>query len=164
MGCNVLAVELGQAVVSSRSLPAISEVANKLRTIGFDLLSTRKTKLVERIKILLIYDIYYQSCQVTLSQVQNYLELATHQNYQYLDTQFYSVYQISIKDYWDKLRFERAKELLSYNEKAPDEIARELGYATEDDLELTFKQNLHLSISEYIQSENNYRSPLNKLP
>ncbi|MFH5886011.1 hypothetical protein ACG2F4_17015 [Halalkalibaculum sp. DA3122] len=54
MGCVVLAVELGQAVVRSTNLPALSEIATKLRTMGFDLLSTPKTRLVERIKILLI--------------------------------------------------------------------------------------------------------------
>lgn len=161
MGCVVLAVELGQAVVRSKSLPAMSEISQKLRTMGFNLLSTPKAKLVERIKILLIYNIYFQSSRIPSSQ--NYLELATHQNYQYLNSQFYSVYQTSIKQYWDILRFERAKELLSYNEKAPEGIARELGYLARMELETNFKRTLNLSVLEFIQSEDKCRLPLDKL-
>ncbi|WP_441000494.1 helix-turn-helix domain-containing protein [Fodinibius sp. SL11] len=160
MGCVVLAVELGQAVVRLSSLPALS---SKLRTMGFDLLTTPKTKLVERIKILLIYNIYFQSRGVTSSHLQSYLEFATHQHYQYLNSQFYSVCQISIKQYWDILRFERAKELLSYNEKAPEEITRQLGYLSSRDLEDTFKKRLNLSIEEFIYHKDNYRLPLDKL-
>ena len=163
MGCVVLAVELGQAVVRSTILPALSEIAIKLRTMGFDLISTPKAKLVERIKILLIYNIYFQSRRVTSSHLQNYLELATHQDYQYLDSQFYSVYQTSIKRYWDILRFERAKELLSYNEKVPEEIAQELGYLTRREMELNFQRTLNLSVKEFIQSEDKYRLPLDNL-
>lgn len=163
VGCLVLTVELGQAVVSSKSLPPLSEITTKLRTLGFDLLSTQESKLVERIKNLLIYNIYYQSCQVKFLHLKSYLELATHQNYQHLEMQFYSVYQTSIKQYWDMLRFERAKELLSYHEKAPGEIARKLDYASETALDIQFKRNLHLSIAEYVQSEDTYRLSLNKL-
>ena len=163
MGCVVLAVELGQAVVRLSSLPALSEIASKLRTMGFDLLTTPKTKLVERIKILLIYNIYFQSRGVTSSHLQSYLEFATHQHYQYLNSQFYSVCQTSIKQYWDILRFERAKELLSYNEKAPEEITRQLGYLSSRDLEDTFKKRLNLSIEEFIYHKDNYRLPLDKL-
>ncbi len=163
MGCVVLAVELGQAVVRLSSLPALSEIASKLRTMGFDLLTTPKTKLVERIKILLIYNIYFQSRGVTSSHLQNYLELATNLDYQHLNSQFYSIYQTSIKQYWDILRFERAKELLSYNEKAPEEITRQLGYLSSRDLEDTFKKRLNLSIEEFIYHKDNYRLPLDKL-
>lgn len=163
MGCIVLAVELGQAVVRSTNLPACSEITIKLRTMGFDLLSTTKAKLVERIKILLIYNIYFQSGEVTSFHLQNYLELATLLNYQHLNAQFYSVCQTSIKQYWDTLRFERAKELLSYNEKAPEEIARELGYQTRREMELNFQRTLNLSVKEFIQSEDKCRLPLDKL-
>lgn len=163
MGCIVIAVELGQAVVSTKSLPALSLISTKLRSLEFDLLYTPTSKLVERIKTLLINDMYYQSCQVNLPYLQNYLELATHHNYQYLETQFYSVYQISIKQYWERLRFERAKELLSYNEKTSEEITQELGYLSRRELETEFEQTLGLSVTEFIQSETNFRLSLDKL-
>ena len=163
MGCVVLAVELGQVVIKSTNIPVLSEIATKLRSTGFDLISTPKAKLVERIKILLIYNIYFQSSRVKSSHLQNYLELATHQHYQYLNAQFYSVCRTSIKQYWDMLRFERAKELLSYNEKAPEEITRQLGYLSSRDLEDTFKKRLNLSIEEFIYHKDNYRLPLDKL-
>ncbi|MCW9709201.1 hypothetical protein [Fodinibius salsisoli] len=163
MGCVVLAVELGQVVIKSTNIPVLPEIASKLRTMGFDLLSTPKAKLVERIKILLIYNIYFQSRGVTSSHLQNYLELATNLDYQLLNSQFNSIYKISIKKYWDILRFERAKELLSYNEKAPEEITRQLGYLSSRDLEDTFKKRLNLSIEEFIYHKDNYRLPLDKL-
>lgn len=163
MGCTIVAVELGQAVVRSASLPALSEISTKLRLLGFDLLFTSKSKIVERVKTLLIYDVYHQCCQVTPSNLQNYLELATHRDYQYLNSQFYSGYKISIKQYWDMLRLEKAKELLSYNEKAPEEIALLLGYHSKRELETIFYQTLNLSVIEFIRSEENYRLPIDKL-
>lgn len=162
-GCSVIAVKLGKAIIKACSKKTLSKLSYELKHIGFELLVKRNEQQAEQIKNQLIYAIYYQHYTLKLSTLQDYFEQKTNQKYQYLDNQFKSSFGVSIINYFKSLRFERAKELISYQEQSAKEIARCLGYTSLKQLNSDFKQRLNLTVTEFFTSENKHRLPLNKL-
>jgi AraC-like DNA-binding protein len=163
LGTTVLAVSLGQVVVKSDNLPSKVKIDASLQEFGFELLKSKKARQVERIKVLLIHLIYYQKYPVNKSLITKYLELATHNSYEELDALFIPACGCTIIEYVNLLKFERAKELISYNEHSIQEISQRLGYSTSEDLSLEFKRKLNLTITEFIYSKDQHRISIDSL-
>lgn len=161
--CHVLAVELGQVVIQSRFKPDRQQIEERLVKNGFELITTANAQRVERIKALLIH-LFYWSEKISWPVFwPGYLEMDMRTEFKYLDQLFFSECGYTIGNYVDLLRFERAKELVSYCSLSTQHIADQLGYGDPELLSLEFGKKLNLTLDDFKKSPNKYRVPLDKL-
>lgn len=159
LGYRVSGVELGRATVEGETLN-LETIAGALEAQGFELLTDRTAKLVNRVKTLVI-DLIQSgavgSLRVTLS---DYLAEQTGLDYSHLSHVFSQAEHLTIERYWILQRVEKAKELLSYGELPIQEIARQLGYSSPAYLSNQFKQLTGLTPAAYRDQTNADRNPL----
>ena len=147
------------------SLPsnALSLLSNDLEELGFSILSDKKSKLIESIKnscldYLKHFDI---SNKITLSQ---HISDAVKLEYNYLSHLFSVIEGVTIEQHFIKLRVEKVKELLVYDELALGEIAFQLGFSSVAHLSGQFKKITGLTPSYFRTVKNQkLRYSLDKL-
>lgn len=160
---SVLTVELGKVVIKSRNPVADKQLNVRLEEQGFQLLDSTQECLVERVKVLLIDLLYWNESINWPVNLKELLEAGTQTRFEELESIFYSESGCTIQEYFDLLRFERAKELVSYHQHGLQNIAEALGYEDCERLELEFRQRLNMDLSAFIASKNKYRLPLDSL-
>lgn len=163
LGCVVLLVELGRAVVISGEILDQQEIEKQLKKHGFELLHSKNDRLVESVKVLLINLIYWSKEIHWPLALDEYIEGSLQTNFNEMDDLFYSTYRCTIQEYFNLLRFERAKELISSQKLSSQHIAKQLGYGNRQKLSHEFRQRLGLDLDGFIASENNYRISLDAL-
>lgn len=142
---------------------ALSLLSNDLEELGFSILSDKKSKLIESIKnscldYLKHFDI---SNKITLSQ---HISDAVKLEYNYLSHLFSVIEGVTIEQHFIKLRVEKVKELLVYDELALGEIAFQLGYSSVAHLSGQFKKITGLTPSYFRTVKNQkLRYSLDKL-
>ena len=142
---------------------ALSLLSNDLEELGFSILSDKKSKLIESIKnscldYLKHFDI---SNKITLSQ---HISDAVKLEYNYLSHLFSVIEGVTIEQHFIKLRVEKVKELLVYDELALGEIAFQLGYSSVARLSGQFKKITGLTPSYFRTVKNQkLRYSLDKL-
>lgn len=147
------------------SLPsnALSLLSNDLEELGFSILSDKKSKLIESIKnSCLDYLKYFDiSNKITLSQ---HISDTVKLEYNYLSHLFSVIEGVTIEQHFIKLRVEKVKELLVYDELALGEIAFQLGYSSVAHLSGQFKKITGLTPSYFRTLKNQkLRYSLDKL-
>jgi AraC-like DNA-binding protein len=147
------------------SLPsnALSLLSNDLEELGFSILSDKKSKLIESIKnSCLDYLKYFDiSNKITLSQ---HISDTVKLEYNYLSHLFSVIEGVTIEQHFIKLRVEKVKELLVYDELALGEIAFQLGYSSVAHLSGQFKKITGLTPSYFRALKNQkLRYSLDKL-
>lgn len=153
-------VQLGSAMIArSYSSAAVSDI---LSNLGFELLTTNEHKVVENVKTLLIklIDDYHQIGNQNLS---TWLSAKTHKDYHYLSHLFSEMEGITIERYFIKLRIEKVKELLVYNELNLKEIAYQLGFSSTAHLSTQFKKELGITTSHFKNLGNTKRKFLDNI-
>lgn len=142
---------------------ALSLLSNDLEELGFSILSDKKSKLIESIKnscldYLKHFDI---SNKITLSQ---HISDAVKLEYNYLSHLFSVIEGVTIEQHFIKLRVEKVKELLVYDELALGEIAFQLGFSSVAHLSGQFKKITGLTPSYFRTVKNQkLRYSLDKL-
>ena len=142
---------------------SLSLLSNDLEELGFSILSDKKSKLIESIKsscldYLKHFDI---SNKITLSQ---HISDAVKLEYNYLSHLFSVIEGVTIEQHFIKLRVEKVKELLVYDELALGEIAFQLGYSSVAHLSGQFKKITGLTPSYFRTVKNQkLRYSLDKL-
>ena len=138
-------------------------LANKLHNLGFSLLSDKTSKLIENIK-LSCFDFLNQLESTPKTTLSKHITATNHLEYNYLSNIFSVVEGITIEQYFIRLRIEKVKELLVYDEISIAEIAYQLGYSSVAHLSGQFKKVTGLTPS-YFRSlkDEKLRSPLDKL-
>lgn len=147
------------------SLPsnALSLLSNDLEELGFSILSDKKSKLIESIKnscldYLKHFDVLNR---ITLSQ---HISDTVNLEYNYLSHLFSVIEGVTIEQHFIKLRVEKVKELLVYDELALGEIAFQLGYSSVAHLSGQFKKITGLTPSYFRTVKNQkLRYSLDKL-
>jgi AraC-like DNA-binding protein len=140
----------------------IKKLDTLLKKEGFELIESKKIRLIEKIKLL----------------VQNYLNNITEQkkiklsafitsqvayDYTYLSHLFSSVEGITIEQYFILLRIEKVKELIVYNQQNLSEIAYITGFSSVHHLSSQFKKVTGLSPGYFKKMGINKRRLLDKL-
>lgn len=162
--CVIKRIEWEKAAFhcTSRNLN-LEMVSKELNDSGFKLLFDTKEIVAEQIKLFFIHHIYLDDKNLVLDDVQYILSANQHRNYKKLDALFKYINGYSIFMYIEKLRFERAKELVSYQELSIDTIAKKLGYTSLDELSICFVKMLKCSLDEFLKVPSNYRVALDLL-
>lgn len=156
-------ISLGEAVLQQ---PLSTEesllVEQEFGRVGFELIADKNERLVNRIKSILIKDIYneedinHRNLSILLTE-----QLAF--DYSYLSSIFSQVEGKSIQTYQNNLKMERIKELLEYIEKSISEIADKLGFGSAAYLSTSFKKATGLTPSKYRMNHIKGRNTLNSL-
>jgi YesN/AraC family two-component response regulator len=165
LGLNIKNISLGEVVTETRIdenlLPKIKTV---LMENGFELIESKRAKLVEKIKNIVISKI--QDDNSTIIKRISYsaiIEKEAGYDYTYLSSLFSSVEGITIEHFIILQKIERAKELLKYGELTLSEIAYKLGYSSVQHLSNQFRKVTGLSASSFRNLTINLRKPLDKL-
>ena len=127
----------------------VQELLNEqLEAYGFELLNSKKSKIVEEIKRLSIEFIQKKN-ELESKTLSSYLtkKLPHHRNV--LSQLFSSVEGITIEQYFIKQRIEKVKELLVYDELSLSEIAYQLDYSSVAHLSRQFKKITGLTPSYF---------------
>jgi len=165
LGLNVKNIILGEVVIDTPDERIdMTKIKSVLEENGFELLDDRQTKLIEKIKILII-ELIHHNKERDLSGINfsEYLSNNINLSYQYLSTLFSSTEGITIEKFIINQKIEKVKEMLIYDELTLSEISYQLGYSSVQHLSSQFKKITGLSPTEFKHLKNKSRIPIDKL-
>lgn len=162
LGIDYSNVELGEiSTKGDISQEKISALRHELNTLGFELLDDRKSSIVSQIKSAIVKFVHGDDEKnIKLSAL---LSDKLGMDYNYLSSIFSSVEGITIEKYVILQRVERVKELLAYDELSVNEISGTLGYSSVQHLSQQFKKVTGLTPSQFKQSSEVSRKPLDEV-
>ena len=135
------------------------QLSDRLQAEGFELIDDKKTRVIERIKRLIIERVAGDLDEET-DNLSTFLSAQLHLDYPYISSLFSSVEGITIEKYYIAQKIEKAKELLVYGELSLSEIAYRLGYSSVQHLSNQFKKVTGLTPSHFKEIGAQRRKPL----
>jgi AraC-like DNA-binding protein len=129
-----------------------SDLKNLSETLidnGFEILNSRESKLIERVKQTVIGVLHEQSIELSNENYSNLISRELGCNYSYISKLFSQTEGQTIEHYIIKQKIERTKELLTYGELTLSEIANDLNYSSSQHLSRQFKQTTGMTPSEF---------------
>ncbi len=163
LGISYQRVELGTVELSGNfSDNQKSKLAASLESLGFELLSSAESKLINDIKTFIINKVHYSKQHTTIN-LSKELSALLHKDYSVLSKAFSRKEGITIEQFLITQRIEKVKELLSYNEMTISEIADVLGYSSVSHLSGQFKKMTGMSASVFRKLPHKPRITLDKL-
>ncbi len=130
-----------------------------LKKAGLELMSNKKSILVEKIKIAIIELVHYHDEQIKVN-LSDYLNDKFRYDYTYLASLFVEVKGITIEKFFLKHKIERVKELIVYDELNLSEIAFMMHYSSVAHLSNQFKKITGLSPSYFKKLKDKRRDTL----
>ncbi|MDP4208195.1 MAG: helix-turn-helix transcriptional regulator [Bacteroidota bacterium] len=149
LGLHYTSVELGEADIKEDISSEQQERLNiALNKAGLELMTDKKSVLVEKIKTIIIEQIHYtdEPIKVNLS---DYLSEKLNHNYTYLANLFSEVKGTTIEKFYLAHKIEKVKELLVYDDLNLSEIAWKLHYSSVAHLSNQFKKMTGLTPSHF---------------
>lgn len=141
-------VDLGDVYGELLDPLLLEQLEAKLESYGFELLSSKKSRLIEKIKSLCI-EYVQRSIDLERVKLSSYISDRLPHEYNYLSQLFSSVEGTTIEHFYIRQRIEKVKELLVYNELSLGEIAYQLGYSSVAHLSGQFKKVTGLTPSYF---------------
>lgn len=163
LGLHPVNMTLGEVALREEKLTSeqLMQVQEALNAVGFELIDDKKSKLIERIKTLVVELVHYaEPLNIKHSA---YLSEKLNYDYSYLSKLFSEVEGITIEHYTIMQRIERVKELLIYDELSLSEIADKLGYSSVAHLSAQFKKVTGLTPTFYKNKGIHQRKPLDTI-
>lgn len=151
---HCLTVELGEAEIKENlDEEKYNQLKQALLHFGLELMETKKSKLIEKIKNIVVEMIHY-SDEPPKQTFSSYLSEKLDYDYHYLSNLFSEVKGTTIEQYIIAHKIERAKELLVYEELSLTEIAHKLHYSSVAHLSNQFKKVTGLTPSFFKKTKN----------
>ena len=164
LGYTVDNIELGEVKLKERvDEEGMGKIRDVLRESGFEMIDDRKSRLINRIKTLIIEYIHHDREKPGHMNLSRFLSLEVDYDYSYLSNLFSSVEGITIEKYMIEQKVEKVKELLVYDELSLGEISFRLGYSSVQHLSLQFKKVTGLTPSHFRQIRDKKRKPLDQV-
>lgn len=162
-GADVMSVELGEVELKEELRKDTSlMIESKLKDYGFEVIDSKKARLIENIKLTIIDFVRKQAAEESL-KLSVILSNKLHYEYTYLSNLFTEVEGKTIEQFHILQRIERAKELLVYDELNLNEIAYQLGYKSPAHLSTQFKKITGLTPTHFRHIRANKRISLGNL-
>lgn len=159
---HVQKIELGELQLTEPVDEAAHErLVSVVRNNGFDIINDESSRIVERIKHLIIQRV--RSGEPLEENLSDYLSDHINKDYQQLSRLFSGVEGKSIERYFILQKIERAKELIVYGEKTLSEIALELDYSSQQHFSRQFKKETGLSPSHFKEVRKNKRISIDQI-
>lgn len=163
LGIDPLTVELGEVTLEQELTPEQKlKVEAVLSEVGFELIDDKKSKLIERIKTLIIELVQHQNNDLKIN-LSDYLGQKLGQDYNYISGLFSEVEGTTIEKYFIAQKIEKVKELLVYGELTTSEIAHKLNYSSVAYLSNQFKKVTGLSPSHFKEIGEQKRKSLDQV-
>jgi AraC family transcriptional regulator len=156
-------VSLGEAHILGTMPPDISRLSAALEAEGFEVMQDREQQLAESIKYTLIDYLEHYQTQYAPVTTSVFLSEKLCLPYQQLSKAFSRQENTTVEKYFIRLKIEKVKELLSYNELTLSEIAYQLKYSSVQHLSNQFKKVTGISVSDYKQHPAAGRTSLDAL-
>ncbi|MBS1666482.1 helix-turn-helix domain-containing protein [Chitinophaga defluvii] len=163
IGLDVKDIKLGEVMLGKEPTPEEKAILAKvLIPLGFEIIDDKKSRIIEKIKNVIIEVVHYQENdnKTTLSDV---LSDKLHHDYNYLSNLFSEVEGTTIEKYFIAQKIEKVKELLVYDELSLSEIAYRLNYSSVAYLSNQFKKVTGLTPSHFKQIREDRRKPLDEV-
>lgn len=136
----IISVRLGEVITSSNLTKDQQEkLGVQLDLRGFELLQDQKSKLISRIKTIIVEQIHHSDQPLNTSFSTLLADTLNHE-YTWLSKLFSSVEGVTLERFILKQKTERVKELIFYNELTLSEIAFQVGYSSAAHLSSQFKK------------------------
>lgn len=156
-------IDLGEVELQETDINAVKEqLKQELNLVGFELLNDKKSKIIEKVKSLIIDLIQNKNSNLKI-KLSEYLTEELHQDYSTLSNLFSEVEGITIEKYYILQKIEKVKELLVYDELTLSEIAFQLNYSSVAYLSNQFKKVTGLTPSYFKTARNIKRKSLEDL-
>ncbi|WP_437918885.1 helix-turn-helix domain-containing protein [Sphingobacterium sp. LRF_L2] len=140
----------------------IDTIERALNPFGFELIDDKKSRLIEKIKNVIIELVHYQDNEVK-TNLSDLLSQTLNHDYNYLSNLFSEIEGKTIEKYFIAQKIEKVKELLVYDELSLSEIANRLNYSSVAYLSNQFKKVTGLTPSHFKQIRNEKRKPLDEV-
>ena len=161
---KVLNVTLGKAeLYYDVNIVSKKEISSKLVENNFPLIDDKDAQLVEQIKNACIESIYFGNNTNSLIRNSEYLSEKLNMQYSHINKVFSEYTNTTLEKFLIKVKIEKVKELISYNEMTLSEIAYIMGYSSVQYLSNQFRQVTGVSVTEFRQSDQPGRIPLENL-
>ncbi len=162
-GITATDITLGE-VELEEVLPSadIERLNTSLHKLGFEIIDDRKSRIIERIKNLVIALVHHshEPLNVNLS---DYVSGQMNYEYNYLSNLFSEVEGNTIEKFFIAQKIEKVKELLMYDELTLSQIAFKLGYSSVAYLSTQFKKATGLTPSHFKSIKLNKRTYIDDL-
>ena len=163
LGLKYISVELGEVeIIREISSEQRIQLDAGLKKTGLELMDSRKSILIEKIKIIIIELIHYSDYPLKIN-LSDYLTSRLNYDYTYLANLFSEVQGTTIEHFFIYHKIERVKELLVYDELNLKEIAFKLHYSSVAHLSNQFKKITGLTPSHFKHLKHKRRKSLEKL-
>ena len=163
LGHKIFFIELGEVILKETVSDNDKLVISKqLETFGFEILNDSNSKLIEKIKTILIDLVQNKNNMIKMS-LSDYLIDNLHQDYSKLSNLFSQIEGVSIEKYFINLKIEKVKELIAYDELSLSEIANYLNYSSVSHLSHQFKNTTGYSFTYFKNNEGRKRIGLDQL-
>lgn len=163
-GYTIKSIELGEVQLKERLGESdLDQIRRTLTENGFELIDDRKSRMINRIKTLIIEFIHYDREKPEHVNLSDFLAKELGHDYSYLSNLFSSVEGVTIEKYLILQKIEKVKELLVYNELSLNEISYQLGYSSVQHLSNQFKKVTGLTPSHFKEIGKDRRNPLDKV-
>jgi AraC-like DNA-binding protein len=163
LGLILFSVDLGE-VETTETISEIqnNKIQNQLKPLGFELIDDKKSRIIDKIKTLIIDLVHNKNNDINLN-LSEYLSSEILQDYSTLSNLFTEVENTSIEKYYINQKIEKVKELLMYNEMTLSEIAFYLNYSSVSYLSKQFKKVTGFSPTYFKRLKNNKRRQIEDL-
>lgn len=161
-GLHIQHIQLGEVELQEKLDKAALQALNEeLKRLGFELMDDRKSRLIEKIKNVIIQKVHHSN-EVQETNLSGFISRALHYDYNYLSNLFSEVEGITLEKYYIRQKIEKVKELLVYDEDSITNIAYKTGYSSAAHLSRQFKEVTGFTPSQFKEMKG-HRKPLDKL-
>lgn len=163
LGLKVKDIKLGEATLEKE--PTSEEkvdLENNLHSLGFEVIDNKKSRIIEKIKNVIIDQVHYQDSDIK-TNLSDLLSEKLNHDYNYLSNLFSEVEGTTIEKYFIAQKIEKVKEFLVYDELSLSEIAYRLNYSSVAYLSNQFKKVTGLTPSHFKKIREDKRKPLDQV-
>jgi AraC-like DNA-binding protein len=155
LGIIVLSLELGKLIVEAANkmdMAIIDSVTRVLHSNGFEIVHSEEEMLVEKVKIILIELLTQLPLHLKIN-TSEHLSSILHKDYKILSKIFSKNEHTTIEKYFIKLKIEKVKELIQFEQYSFSDVAYMLDYSSINHLSGKFKELVGMSMTDYKNSE-----------
>ncbi len=163
LGIETLDMKLGEITIEEGIGNNIMNRLNKgLEAHGFEILKDKEQQIIEQVKNIIIKLVYEDENEAS-KNLSAIITDKIRKDYSAISKLFSEIEGTTIEKYLIKLRIERVKELLMYDELSLSEIAFKLNYSSVAYLSNQFKKITGLSPSFFKKLKEHKRKSIDKL-
>lgn len=163
LGIEIEEVKLGEVLLKKELTPKQKQLVElALEPLGFYVIDDKKSKLIERIKTIIVQIVHYQDNELK-TNLSDLLSKELNHDYNYLSNLFSEIEGVTIEKYFIAQKIEKIKELLVYDELTLSEIAVRMNYSSVAYLSNQFKKVTGLTPSYFKQIRADKRKSLDKV-